>query len=212
MLHSGSTLGVFSLCTWSNCIADSPILHILPKINPFDVCLLYFTCKIVGFFNFPFLQNNQVVAVQQHYVKPQPSETTETVLTEECKTETGLNEEAVKHSQPLEHILDEVSSIYNKSLHPPPTNTWTSWFTYILSNSSIYLFDYCRIPTYWCLFHSLIAFYVNIYNPVTDARISTRPFEGIFHICLPSLFRTKHCYVLLLLLSKHHQLLVNKQL
>lgn len=153
-----------------------------------------------------------MVAVQQHYVKPQPSETTETVLTEECKTETGLNEEAVKHSQPLEHILDEVSSIYNKSLHPPPTNTLTSWFTYILSNSSIYLFDYCRIPTYWCLFHSLIAFYVNIYNPVTNARISTRPFEGIFHICLPSLFRTKHCYVLLLLLSKHHQLLVNKQL
>lgn len=62
-----------------------------------------------------------MVAVQQHYVKPQPSETTETVLTEECKTETGLNEEAVKHSQPLEHILDEVSSIYNKSLHPPQT-------------------------------------------------------------------------------------------
>lgn len=59
--------------------------------------------------------------MQQHYVKPQPSETTETVLTEECKTETGLNEEAVKHSQPLEHILDEVSSIYNQSLHPPPT-------------------------------------------------------------------------------------------
>lgn len=85
-------------------------------------------------------------------------------------------------------------------------------YLYILSNSSIYLFDYCRIPTYWCLFHSLIAFYVNIYNPVTNARISTRPFEGIFHICLPSLFRTKHCYVLLLLLSKHHQLLVNKQL
>lgn len=98
---------------------------------------VYFIARVkqfVGcfFFQLPhFHPNNQVVAVQQHYVKPQPSETTETVLTEECKTETGLNEEAVKHSQPLEHILDEVSSIYNQSLHPPPTNTLTSWFTYI---------------------------------------------------------------------------------
>lgn len=63
--------------------------------------------------------NCKVVAVQQHHVKPQPSETTETVLTEECKTETGLNEEAVKHSQPLEHILDEFDRfLSSKGVHP----------------------------------------------------------------------------------------------
>lgn len=41
------------------------------------------------------------------------------MLTEECKTETGLNEEAVKHSQPLEHILDEFDRfLSSKGVHP----------------------------------------------------------------------------------------------
>lgn len=50
----------------------------------------------------------QVIAVQQHYVKPQPNELSETVLTEDCKLETGLNEEVIKNAQPLEVVLDEV--------------------------------------------------------------------------------------------------------
>lgn len=54
----------------------------------------------------------QVIAVQQHYVKPQPNELSETVLTEDCKLETGLNEEVIKNAQPLEVVLDEVRKKY----------------------------------------------------------------------------------------------------
>lgn len=50
----------------------------------------------------------QVVAVQQHYVRPTPNELSETVITEECKLETGLDEEVIKNAQPLDHVIDEV--------------------------------------------------------------------------------------------------------
>lgn len=52
-----------------------------------------------------------MVAVQQHYVKPHPNELSETLLTEDCKMETGLEEEAIKNSQPLEQVLEEVRQI-----------------------------------------------------------------------------------------------------
>ncbi|KAH3779041.1 hypothetical protein DPMN_180520 [Dreissena polymorpha] len=50
----------------------------------------------------------QVVAVQQHYVRPTPSELSETVITEECRLETGLDEEVIKNAHPLDHALEEV--------------------------------------------------------------------------------------------------------
>ena len=56
----------------------------------------------------------QVVDVQQHFVKPQPNELAETVLTEDCKTETGLDEELVKQAPPLDHALEEVSLVSAK--------------------------------------------------------------------------------------------------
>jgi len=49
------------------------------------------------------------VAVQQHYVRPTPNELSETVITEECKLETGLDEEVIKNAHPLDHVIDEVS-------------------------------------------------------------------------------------------------------
>ena len=52
---------------------------------------------------------SQVVDVQQHYVKPQPNELAETVLTEDCKLETGLDEDVVKQAPPLDVVLEEVS-------------------------------------------------------------------------------------------------------
>ncbi|KAK6178533.1 hypothetical protein SNE40_013306 [Patella caerulea] len=63
--------------------------------------------------------NNKVVALQQHYVKPQPNELSETVLTEECKTETGLDENMIKNGQPLDHVLEEFDRfLYSKGVHP----------------------------------------------------------------------------------------------
>ncbi|GAB1600064.1 epithelial splicing regulatory protein 1-like isoform X4 [Argonauta hians] len=63
--------------------------------------------------------NNKVVALQQHFVKPQPNEISETLLTEDCKTETGLEEEVIKNSQPLEHVLDEMDRFLSaKGVHP----------------------------------------------------------------------------------------------
>nr|KAG5707182.1 hypothetical protein BaRGS_017866 [Batillaria attramentaria] len=40
----------------------------------------------------------QVVSLQSHFVKPQPNDLTETVLTDECKEETGLEENAAPAS------------------------------------------------------------------------------------------------------------------
>ena len=51
----------------------------------------------------------QVVALQSHYVKPQPNDLTETILTDDCKEETGLDENAVRSGQPLDFVLEEVS-------------------------------------------------------------------------------------------------------
>ena len=50
----------------------------------------------------------QVVALQCHHVRPMTDDISETVLTEECKIQTGLSEEAIKNAQPLEQVLDEV--------------------------------------------------------------------------------------------------------
>lgn len=63
--------------------------------------------------------NNKVVAVQTHYVRPTTDDLSEPVLTDECKLETGLSEEAVRNAQPLEHVLDEFDRfISSKEIHP----------------------------------------------------------------------------------------------
>ncbi|XP_052815866.1 epithelial splicing regulatory protein 1-like isoform X2 [Mya arenaria] len=63
--------------------------------------------------------NNKVIAVQQHYVRPTPSELSETVITEECRLETGLDEEVVKNAHPLDHALDEFDRfLVSKGVHP----------------------------------------------------------------------------------------------
>ncbi|GFO24044.1 epithelial splicing regulatory protein 2 [Plakobranchus ocellatus] len=65
------------------------------------------------------LSVNAVVDVQQHFVKPQPNELAETVLTEDCKTETGLDEELVKQAPPLDHALEEFDRFLSaKGVHP----------------------------------------------------------------------------------------------
>ena len=50
-----------------------------------------------------------MVALQQHYVRPAAEDLTETVLTEECRIQTGMSDEAIKNAQPLEQVLEEVS-------------------------------------------------------------------------------------------------------
>ena len=52
----------------------------------------------------------QVNSLQFHHVRPVTDDISETLLTEECKIQTGLSEEAIKHAQPLEQVLEEVSS------------------------------------------------------------------------------------------------------
>ncbi|XP_052230014.1 epithelial splicing regulatory protein 1-like isoform X1 [Dreissena polymorpha] len=65
------------------------------------------------------LPNNKVVAVQQHYVRPTPSELSETVITEECRLETGLDEEVIKNAHPLDHALEEFDRfLVSKGVHP----------------------------------------------------------------------------------------------
>ena len=65
------------------------------------------------------VSNCKIIAVQQHYVKPQPNELSETVLTEDCKVETGINEDVIKNAQPLEVVLDEFERFLSaKGVHP----------------------------------------------------------------------------------------------
>ena len=52
----------------------------------------------------------QVVSVQQNYVRPALEDIGENILTEECRIQTGLDEDAIRNAQPLEQVLDEVSS------------------------------------------------------------------------------------------------------
>jgi len=52
----------------------------------------------------------QVNSLQCHHVRPVTDDISETLLTEECKIQTGLSEEAIKHAQPLEQVLEEVRS------------------------------------------------------------------------------------------------------
>ncbi|OWF42033.1 epithelial splicing regulatory protein 1-like isoform X1 [Mizuhopecten yessoensis] len=76
--------------------------------------------QIVVFVSLLFdVTNCKVVAVQHQYVRPQPTELSETILTEDCKLETGLDEDAIKNSQPLEHVLDEFERFLSaKGVHP----------------------------------------------------------------------------------------------
>ena len=53
----------------------------------------------------------QVVALQQHYVRPALEDIGENILTEECRIQTGLDEDAIRNAQPLEQVLDEVGTI-----------------------------------------------------------------------------------------------------
>lgn len=63
--------------------------------------------------------NNKVIAVQHHYVRPTPNELSETVLTDDCKLETGLQEETIKNAQSVEHVLDEFDRFLSaKGVHP----------------------------------------------------------------------------------------------
>lgn len=57
------------------------------------------------------------MTVQQHYVKP-THDYSDNVLSEECKQQTGLNEELVKNAQPLELVLEEVGKCTMTSRHP----------------------------------------------------------------------------------------------
>jgi len=54
-----------------------------------------------------------VVSVQVHYVRPSPCDDvateTDSVLTEECRIQTNLPEDAIRNAQPLELVIDEVS-------------------------------------------------------------------------------------------------------
>jgi len=55
----------------------------------------------------------EVVSVQVHYVRPSPCDDvaaeTDSVLTEECRIQTNLPEDAIRNAQPLELVIDEVS-------------------------------------------------------------------------------------------------------
>ncbi|XP_041376014.1 epithelial splicing regulatory protein 1-like isoform X2 [Gigantopelta aegis] len=63
--------------------------------------------------------NNKVVALQSHFVKPQPNELSESLLTEDCKTETGLDENVIKNGQPLDQVLEELDRfLVAKGVHP----------------------------------------------------------------------------------------------
>ncbi|KAK7469858.1 hypothetical protein BaRGS_00036136 [Batillaria attramentaria] len=63
--------------------------------------------------------NNKVVSLQSHFVKPQPNDLTETVLTDECKEETGLEENAVRNGQHLDVVLEELDRfLVAKGVHP----------------------------------------------------------------------------------------------
>lgn len=65
------------------------------------------------------LVNNKIIALQQHYVRPTLEDFSETVITEECKAQTGLSEDAVKNAQPLETVLDEFERfLCVKEIHP----------------------------------------------------------------------------------------------
>jgi len=65
------------------------------------------------------IANNKVVTLQQHYVRPTADDISETKLTEDCKTTTGLSEDDFKNAQSLEHVLDELDRFLRaKEIHP----------------------------------------------------------------------------------------------
>ncbi|KAK2156341.1 hypothetical protein LSH36_216g07063 [Paralvinella palmiformis] len=65
------------------------------------------------------VSNNKVVALHHQYVRPVEDDVMETALTEECKIQTGLNEDLIKNAQPLDQVLDEFERfIVQKGIHP----------------------------------------------------------------------------------------------
>ena len=54
----------------------------------------------------------EVISVQVHYVRPSPCDDigseSDSVLTEECRIQTNLPEDAIRNAQPLELVVDEV--------------------------------------------------------------------------------------------------------
>ncbi|KAL8593028.1 hypothetical protein ACOMHN_017958 [Nucella lapillus] len=63
--------------------------------------------------------NNKVVSLQSHYVKPLPDEESETILTEECREVTGMDENDVRNGQPLDCVLEELDRfLMAKGVHP----------------------------------------------------------------------------------------------
>ena len=61
-----------------------------------------------------------MVSVQVHYVRPSPCDDvaaeTDSVLTEECRIQTNLPEDAIRNAQPLELVVDEVSRSVSQSV------------------------------------------------------------------------------------------------
>jgi len=57
----------------------------------------------------------EVVSVQVHYVRPSPcsevAAASDSILTEECRIQTNLPEDAIRNAQPLELVVDEVSML-----------------------------------------------------------------------------------------------------
>jgi len=68
--------------------------------------------------------HNKVLALQQHYVRPTTNDASEVVITEECKAQTGLNEECIKTAQPLKDVLDKFDRfLSSKEIHPDHGST-----------------------------------------------------------------------------------------
>jgi len=63
----------------------------------------------------------EVVTVQVQYVRPSPCDdvatASESVLTEECRIQTNLSDDAIRNAQPLELVVDEVCSVNRPMLH-----------------------------------------------------------------------------------------------
>ncbi|XP_014675115.1 PREDICTED: epithelial splicing regulatory protein 1-like isoform X2 [Priapulus caudatus] len=63
------------------------------------------------------IANNKVVAVQHSYVKPQTADINDVILTEDCRQQTGLQENAIKSAQPLEQVLEQFDQFARTKLH-----------------------------------------------------------------------------------------------
>ena len=52
----------------------------------------------------------QVVTVEEHWVKPRSADNNENVLSELAKEELGLSEEQIRKGNPLEHVITKVNT------------------------------------------------------------------------------------------------------